>query len=281
MSVEVDPSNAEQLRQWDGESGAYWAEHARRHDEMVAVHRGHLLDAAAVAPTDRVLDVGCGNGATTREAARRAPAGSALGVDLSSAMLALARRTAAREGVPNAAFLQADAQVHPFDAGAFDVVISQMGVMFFGDPPAAFANLARALRPGGRLAVLTWQPFERNEWFRAVFTALAAGRPLTPPPPQGPSPFGLSDPDRVRRMLTTAGFTDVRLTDRHAPMRVGPDVDAAADYLAGQFGWVVGDADDATRDRALGALRRSLTDHRTDRGVVYDSAAWLVQARRS
>ena len=280
MTVRIDPSNAEQLRQWDGESGAYWTEHARRHEEMVAAHRARLLDAAAIAPTDRVLDVGCGSGRTTRDAARRATAGSALGVDLSSAMLALARRTTEQERVPNATFLQADAQVHPFDAGAFDVVISQMGVMFFGDTVAAFAYIGRALRPGGRLAVLTWQPFERNEWFRAVFTALAAGRPLAPPPPHPPSPFGLSDPDGVRRVLADAGFVDVALTDQRAPMHIGPDVEDAFGFLLGQLGWIVGDADAPTRERALADLRRSLTEHLTERGVVYGSAAWLVQARR-
>ena len=109
-------------------------------------------------------------------------------MDLSAHMIDVARRRAASEGLPNARFLHADAQLHPFPPGGFDVVISRTGAMFFGDPPAAFGNLARALRPGGRLALLTWQPAARNEWFGAFWTALTGRDELPSPPPGAPRP---------------------------------------------------------------------------------------------
>jgi ubiquinone/menaquinone biosynthesis C-methylase UbiE len=167
----VDPSNAARSANWDGDGGVFWAAHADRFDEGVAAYREPFLAAAAIADGATVLDVGCGNGRVTIEAARRAGSGSALGVDLSSEMLGVARRRAEIERVPNATFLLADAQLHPFPAESFDLVVSRHGTVFFGDPVAAFRNLARALRPGGCLVLLTCQRWEHNEWLRAFRTA--------------------------------------------------------------------------------------------------------------
>lgn len=279
-AVRVDPSNVEQLRAWDGDQGAYWTARADRFDECVAGYHGRFLAAAAVDATATVLDIGCGSGQSTRDAARCANAGSALGVDLSSRMIELARELAERERVANAAFHQADAQVHPFPGQHFDIAISRSGAMFFGDPPAAFSNIARALRPGGRLVLLSWQPVERNEWFSVFRAAFAVGRELPMPPQDAPNPFSLSDPDRVRGLLTSAGFVDVRLRGLSAPMRFGRDVEDACQFVSGQFAWLISDFDADTRARALEALRASMTDHQTDRGVYYGSAAWLIEARR-
>src|SRR6187402_3123140 len=149
--VPVDSSNAEQLRAWDGDEGEYWADNAEYFDRSVAVFHEQLFAAAAIGEEAHVLDVGCGTGQTTRDAGRAASAGSALGVDLSSRMLDHAGRRAAEEGVTNVTFAQADAQIHPFEPGRYDVAISRTAAMFFGDHVAAFANIARALRPGGRL----------------------------------------------------------------------------------------------------------------------------------
>jgi SAM-dependent methyltransferase len=277
--MKADPSNADQLGGWDGPTGEYWAAHADRYDAGVAAYQGPLLDAAAIGPADAVLDVGCGAGQVTRDAARRATAGSALGIDLSIPMLDLARGRAEREGIANATFEQADAQVHPFPAGRFDVVVSRHGSMFFGDPRAAFTNIARALRPGGRLVLLTWQPFARQEWISSFFAALDAGRGLAAPPPGMPGPFGLSDPDQVREILTSAGFADVRLAGVEKPMDYGPDPDDAASFVAGQFVGLVDTLDAGTRAAALDRLRAVMAEHRTERGVQFDSSCWLVEAK--
>ena len=134
-----------------------------------------------------MLDVGCGIGQTTREAARLAGAGGATGVDLSARMLDLARRCAEQEGLTSVRFEQADAQVADLGVDRYDRVISRAGVMFFGDPVAAFANLARALKPDGRMVLLVWQSFAENEWLGAFLSAVAAGRDIPPPPPAGTS----------------------------------------------------------------------------------------------
>jgi len=274
----VDPTNTEQAAAWDGGQGAYWAQRAERFDAGVAAHHAELLDAAAIEATDSVLDTGCGSGLTTRDAARRASEGSAVGVDLSADQLAIARDLAAREELHNISFVQADAQVHPFADRGFDVALSRHGTMFFGDAPTAFANLARALRPGGRLALLTWQPAARNEWMGA-FRAALTGQPA-PPPPGGPGPGSMSDPAQVRELLAGAGFADVELTGLNHLMYFGRDVEDAQQFLTGQFAGPLAALESTSRATAIDALHATLAEHLTIGGVLYDSAAWLVQARR-
>jgi SAM-dependent methyltransferase len=270
-------TNDEQRQAWDGETGDFWTDNATRFDEGVAAYQGPLLDAAALAPGHAVLDVGCGSGRTTRDAARRA--GSVLGVDLSARQLDLARRLAAQEGLGNVSFEQLDVQEHAFPPGSFDVVLSRHGSMFFGDPPAAFANLARALRPAGRMVLLTWQPYEQQEWLRTFRTILAAGRDLPAIPTTSPSPVSMGDPDAVRRLLAGAGFVDVTLLGIAEPMYFGADPDDALRFVSAQQAGMVAPLDPDARAAALGELRSAIEAHHTDRGVLFDSACWLVEAR--
>jgi SAM-dependent methyltransferase len=280
VSTSVDPSNAAQERAWDGDEGDSWAVHADLLERMPARYDPALLDAAGIATGARVLDVGCGTGSLTRAAALRAAPGSALGVDLSTAMIEAARERAARAGVANATFVRADAQVHPFPTAGFDVVVSRTGTSFFGNAPAAFANLARATAPGGRLALLTWQPSSCNEWIVEIAGALA-GRPLPTPPPGAPGPFSLAEPDVVRDLLDGAGFGDVQLTDVREPALFGPDPVAARDVMAGLLSWLLDGRDAAERDRARAALLATMRAHDGPEGVTFGSAAWLVTATRT
>src|ERR687896_40234 len=181
--TDVHPSNADAATAWDGATGDIWTDNADLFDAAVARYLKPFLDAAGIEPTTHVLDVGCGNGLTTREAARLASAGSVTGVDLSTRMLDQARRRAAAEGLANVSFVQADVQIADLGEARYDRVISRNGVMFFGDPVAAFANLARALKPGGRMVLLVWQPMSENPWFTAFREAVAVGRELPTPPP--------------------------------------------------------------------------------------------------
>ena len=277
-ALPTDPTNADQLHAWDGAGGAFWTAHADRFDEGVARYQPRFLAAAAIRATDTVLDVGCGNGRTTCDAARRAS--RVLGVDLSSSMLELAARRAAREQRDNVSFLQADAQCHAFAPASFDVVLSRHGSMFFGDPEAAFGNIARAVAPGGRLVLLTWQPLAAQEWLRAFRSALGAGRDLPPVPTTSPGPLSLSDPGRVRGLLGASGFADVQITGLTEPMFYGVDVDDAFRFVSALHAGMTDGLDEETRDGALAALRADLAGHATERGVLYGSATWLVQARR-
>ena len=278
-TVLVATTNTAQLAAWDGIEGEYWAVHADDYDAAVACYQQPLLELAAVGRNDTVLDIGCGTGQTTRDAARIAVAGSALGVDLSSSMLDVARARAEHEGVPNVTFQQADAQVHSFDRATFDVAISRTGTMFFGDPSAAYANIARALRPGGRLAFAVWQPNSENEWFTAFTGALSAGRDMPAPPPGAPHPFSMSEPDRVAKVLVTAGFDDIVFSEARGPMTFGATAGRAYDFVLGQLGWLVADLDQTRREAALDALMRTMQEHETREGVRFGSAMWLIGAR--
>ncbi len=275
-------ANVEMARAWDGEEGARWAEHAERYEATGQRQWRRLVDTGLISAADAVLDIGCGTGKSTRDAARLASSGSALGVDLSARMLQRARELAALEGVTNASFKQADAQVHPFDVGTIDVAISSFGAMFFADPVAAFANVARALRPGGELGMLTWRDLGRNEWVTAIRSALAMGRPLPEPPPGAPGPFQLVDGDHVRRILGDAGFVAVELESVDEPLRLGADADDAFAFVR-TMGIVHGltqDLDEPTRRQALEGLHAMLAAHESDEGVLLGSSAWLITAQR-
>ena len=276
----ADPSNEGQAGAWDGNEGAFWAAQARRFDDTLGNFHGPFLAAAAIGPGDHVLDVGCGTGQATRDVARTAVNGSALGVDLSSQMLALARDLAAADGIHNVEFRHADAQIFAFGKHKFDVVISRMGSMFFGDAVAAFSNLHRALRPGGRLTLLTWQGADDNEWLTEFRSALAVGRTLPRPPSDVPSPFALSDPDRVEAVLRGAGFSGISIEGLVAPMSFGPNQNDAFDFISDLTGWMREGLDDDGREAALAALRRTIAKHSGERGVTFQSAAWIIEARR-
>ncbi|MEV3913268.1 class I SAM-dependent methyltransferase [Streptomyces canus] len=249
------------------------------YDSELARHHERLLEALDVRPGDRVLDVGCGTGLTTRDAARAASVGSALGIDVSGPMLERARRQAEAEGLGNVDFVQGDAQAHPLPPEYFSLGVSRFGTMFFSDPAVAFANIGRALRPGARFVQLVWQAADRQEWHTSIRTALA-GRHASAS--TGDDPFTLADPDDVAEVLTTAGFTAVDVVDVGEPVWYGPDADHARTavlQLRMAKDWLAA-LDAASAERALDRLCATLDAHDTGDGVWFDSRAWLVGARR-
>ena len=279
-------ANVEMATAWDGDEGEQWTEYADQYDAVAAPHLRRLMDAAGIAVGERVLDVGCGTGEATRRAARETASGSALGVDLSGRMLKRAEERSRAEGLTNVVFLQADAQVHRFDEHTFDVVISRFGAMFFNDPVAAFRNIATAMRPGGRLSLLTWQELAKNEWLTSFRGALAAGRTLTAPPAGTPGPFGLAEPEGVRHILAEAGFHDVDLVALDEPVRFGSDAADAWPFVA-SMGIVKGLTEDLDADakmKALERLRQILVEHEfgrrrrvRQRGLVGHRAVLVVR----
>jgi SAM-dependent methyltransferase len=278
----VDAANAEQFRAWNGDDVQHWVTHIDRYEAASARFDPWLLSAAAIAPADRVLDVGCGAGVSTRAAARAAVDGHVVGLDLSAPLLALARRRSKEAGLANVTFVQGDAQVHPFDPESVDVVLSRFGSMFFGDPAAAFAHIGTALRPGGRVALLVWQGMARNEWLGVLFETLAAGRPLPAPPEGTPGVFGLADPPTIHHVLAGAGFVDVDVADVREPERLGADVDDAYAFVRslGPTRGLLAGLDAPAQEAALAALRARLAERAGPEGVLLGAAAWLVTARR-
>ena len=273
-------ANDEMAEAWEEEAEG-WLAHAERYDAATRALWARFREAVPVAAEARVLDVGCGAGTTTIDLAQAAPSGEAVGVDISRKMVEHARTAAARAGAGNVSFLQADDQVHPYPAAAFDLAVSSIGTMFFAHPVAAFANVGRALRPGGRLAMLVWRPVVENEWLTALRGALAVGRDLPLPPPDAPGPFSLAREPRVREVLGDAGYADVELAPLDEPMLVGRDADDAFAFVS-TFGLTKGltdglDADD--RQRAMASLRSLVEDHESADGVRFGTAVWLVTAR--
>jgi SAM-dependent methyltransferase len=273
--------NAEQIRYWK-ETGARWIAGQELLDAQLEPFGQETMARVGMSPGERVVDVGCGCGATTIEIAQRVgKQGMALGIDLSYEMLEVARRRA--EGTI-ARFANVDAQTHAFEPASFDVVFSRFGVMFFADPSAAFANLRRALRRDGRLGFICWQALDRNPWLALSLGVTARFvAPPPPPAPDAPGPFSLADQDRVRKILAQAGFVDATLTPREGAVRVGgtADLNVAVSFLMamGPTGAALREADEATRARVAGALREALLPFHTKDGVSMHSAAWIVTAR--
>jgi SAM-dependent methyltransferase len=276
--------NTHQAEAWNGYEGRHWADHQDRYDTANDGMNKPIFEAAAITETDRVLDVGCGNGRTARLAARQAPRGHVTGIDLSAPMLDRARATAAGQGITNVTFEQGDAQVHPFPDGGFDVAISRGGVMYFADPVAAFTNIRRALRPGGRLAIACPQRLTPGADFARALAPLWAlmsrYAPATEASDEEAGPTSLSDPDRIGQVLTGAGFTAVTTTPLTVPMVFGRDAADAADFFVGMgpMHFTLRNAGLAEVQAVHAALIGGLRDFEDAGAVVLQSALWLVQA---
>jgi SAM-dependent methyltransferase len=275
--------NAQQAAEWDGPAGAHRTRYAAVFDAEDRPHNERFRAATGVTQRDRVLDIGCGTGLSTRDAARAATAGSALGIDLSAQMLEHARRISREEGLTNIGFEQADAQVHRFPAGGFDVAISKFGSMFFDDPVAAFGNVGHALRPGGRLVLMVWQARELNAWSTTIREAIAGDAELPPPTATGPNPFSLGDPAVAGGILAAAGFTEVTFTDVREPVHYGPDAAVALDVVSGLRSTrdLLAGMDAGQAAEAVARLRATLAAHQTGDGVLFDARTWIIAARRS
>jgi SAM-dependent methyltransferase len=279
--------NAEQVRYWNDISGPKWVRFEALLDAQIGPLGRRAMDAAAVAPAERVLDVGCGCGDTTLELAGRVgPRGAVTGVDVSAVMLARAAERARAAGLVHVRFVNADAQTHALPPSAHDLVYSRFGVMFFTDPTAAFANLARTLRTGGRLAFVCWQAVQRNPWMMVPLAAAARHVTLPPPPgPDAPGPFSFADPERVRRILAGAGFIDVTLEPRHDTLVLGggADLDATVEFLlhgVGPTSAALREAGAAAYPAVAVAVRAAVAPFAGPDGVRMESATWIVTARR-
>ncbi|MEU7115135.1 class I SAM-dependent methyltransferase [Streptomyces sp. NPDC046182] len=271
-------TNHQQAAAWNDWEGIHWAEHPERYDAMMGAFNAPLFAAADIAAPDRVLDVGCGTGQTTRLASLRAHDGHVVGIDLSAPMLDRARRDAAAEGLDNVTFEQGDAQVHPFPDDGFDVLLSRGGVMFFADLVAAFTNLRRALQPAGRLAFLGPRPGDLDSAFARATAALSPFLREASPASRGMG--SLHAPARIRRVLTSAGFTDIDVAPVEAPMTFGADAGDAADFIfsMGSTRFNLRYVDPETIARIHAEVHDALMEFETADGVRIPGSVWIVTA---
>jgi SAM-dependent methyltransferase len=251
-------------------------------DRVMAPVADALLAAAGLRVGDAVLDLGCGCGATTLRAAEAVgQGGSVYGIDLSESMLDVARGRLQSSGITNVTLEEGDAQTHSFPR-VFDVAISRFGTMFFADPVAAFANIRRGLRPGGRLCLATWQPLEANDWLTVPGAVLLRWIELPDLTDGGPGMFAQSDADTVTTTLHEAGFTRVELDPVTIRLPLGSDPGDATERLADTgVGRAVLDAvPEQQRPAAVAAVRGALADHADSDGVRLGAAVWIITAAR-
>jgi SAM-dependent methyltransferase len=252
------------------------------YDAELHLHNEVLRQACAIRADECVLDIGCGAGQTTRDAARAAAHGSALGIDTSAAMIARARELAGSEGLRNLQFEQGDAQTWRFPSQHFDAAISRFGTMFFADPVAAFRNIRSSLKAGGRLVMMVWQGHAANEWSDAIQQCLTPGKGSPAVSLDTLDPFSLADRDAVERILAAAGFAETKFREVREPVYYGADVAAALEWIKGfQCTQEVLRQLDATgADSTLERLRDMLAKHERAQGVWFDARAWIVTALR-
>jgi SAM-dependent methyltransferase len=273
--------NVEQAALWNEASGAAWVEMQEVLDGLLAPFEARLTSEAFPGPGRRVLDIGCGAGATSLAMARRlGPEGSCLGVDISAPLIAAARARATAEGLPSARFVQADAQTHAFEEGAFDGVISRFGVMFFDDPAAAFTNVRRAAKREAKLTFVAWRSPAENPFMTAAARAAAPLLPnLVPPSPDAPGQFAFADGARVRKILETSGWRDVELQPLDIATSVPEEQLFAYATRLGPVGLALRTADEDTRARTVAAVRAAFQPYVHGDIARVDAATWLVRAR--
>lgn len=278
--------NAQQIEYWNDQAGPKWVALQTLIDEQIGPLGRRAMDRAAIVPGERILDVGCGCGHTTLELARRTRAtGAVTGIDISSVMLERARVLARDVALGAVDFVEADAQTHAFSSD-YDLLFSRFGVMFFTDPDAAFTNLRTALGPGGRLVFVCWRALPENPW---MFVPLGAAMQHIPPPsmldPNAPGPFSFADPERVRGILSRAGFSAVTVEPLDETLTVGggADLDRTVDFLLqmGPTAAALREAGVATSSLVANAVREALRPFETAAGIRMGSASWIVTARAS
>lgn len=273
-------ANTDQIAYWNAAAGQTWVALNDELDRQLAPLGEAAISILAPTSGERILDIGCGCGQTTLALADRVGAGGAIvGVDISAPMLAVARRRAGKAAAQQASFLEADAQTYPFETAHFDAAFSRFGVMFFADPPAAFGNLRKALKPGGRLAFVCWRGAAENRWMTVPLAAVAGQfPPPAPPEPGAPGPFAFADPERVRTILSQAGFSEIQIRPHDA--MIGNDFEAAVTTALriGPLGALLRDNPQAGPG-VVEAVRQALAAHTVDGRVALASAAWMVSAR--
>ena len=274
--------NAPQIEYWNGPAGDKWATFADSQDAILESLGSAAMHACGIHPGHAVIDIGCGSGTTTIEIARRVGAeGRVLGVDISTPMLEVGRARLAALGVGGVTFENADVSTYPFESGTFDRIFSRFGVMFFIDPVRAFKNIRGGLKSGALLAFVCWQTLDKNPWMGIPLTVASRHVPAPPPAdPDAPGPLAFANPDRVRNILSEAGFGDINVEPLETLLLIDRDVPGTVDHLLqlGPATRLLGDASEDIKARVAADLADAMSEYLTDSGVMLGSATWIVSA---
>lgn len=270
--------NKEQAELWNGRMGQSWVKVESYIDRMLAPISDYAIDSMAAARGERIVDIGCGCGTTSLALAA---AGAAVwGVDISSTMIAQAKRK--ETGSADVHFSVGDAARQDYTPD-HDGVFSRFGCMFFDDPVAAFTNIRSALQPGGRARFVVWQSPADNPWIALPGAAVQPFQPedMPFPDPDSPGPFSLADPEKARQTLVQAGFEDVMVEPVNRTISLGQDIDEVMAFQMhiGPLSAVLETLEENRREEAIQAVRDAIAPHATADGVSFDAAAWLLSAR--
>lgn len=271
---------------WGGEMGARWLANLQGFEGTIAPVGEALLARAAFSPGERVIDLGCGGGATTLAiAAAVSPGGNVVGLDISPDLVDASRRRAERAGAANARFICADAATATLADGPYDRLLSRFGSMFFADPVPAFENLRSMIKSGGRIDLAVWGPPADNPWMTDGMAVARAHVDMPAPVPRAPGPFAFEDIDYLRDVLRGAGFSHTEVDAATGLLPVG-GVGASAHEAqvfarsAMAFGQVLLDYPQEVQDAAARDLEALYQRHyRAGEGVMMKYRAWLVTAR--
>lgn len=274
--------NADQIAYWNGPGGQHWVDRQKMQDIVLAPISEVLIERANAKAGERLVDVGCGCGATSVALAQKVgPTGHVLGIDISAAMLARAQQIAPA-GL-SARFVLADATVYPFEPASFDLVVSRFGVMFFAEPALSFTNLHRALRPSGRLAFVCWREPRENPFFMVPLQAVYKHTPKLPQlGPEDPGPFSFASAQRVHRILSEAGFHDVVMEPCNLSLdiAVGRGLETAVQSTLeiGPAARALADQAPAVISAATDSIREALEPFVRDQAVLLPASIWIVTA---
>jgi ubiquinone/menaquinone biosynthesis C-methylase UbiE len=275
--------NADQIAYWNGPGGQHWVDRQKMQDIVLAPISEILIERANAKAGERIVDVGCGCGATSVALAQKAgPTGHVLGIDISAAMLARAQQIAPA-GL-SARFVLADATVYPFEPASFDLVVSRFGVMFFAEPALSFTNLHRALRPSERLAFVCWREPRENPFFMVPLQAVYKHTPKLPQlGPEDPGPFSFASAQRVHRILSEAGFQDVAMEPCNLSLdiAVGRGLETAVQSTLeiGPAARALADQAPAVISAATDSIREALEPFVRDQAVLLPASIWIVTAK--
>jgi ubiquinone/menaquinone biosynthesis C-methylase UbiE len=275
--------NADQIAYWNGPNGQRWTDRQASQDVLLAPVSQLLIDRIGPNAGNRIVDIGCGCGATSIALAERvAPEGFVLGVDISAPMLARARQLAPR-GLP-LDFVEADATVYPFEPANFDLLVSRFGVMFFAEPVVSFRNLRKALRPQARLVFACWREPKENPWMMAPLQAVYRHVPRLPQVgPEDPGPFAFASEERVTRILREAGYADIAMEACNIALdiAIGRGLEAATDAALeiGPSSRALEGHPAETRSAARASVRELLAPYVQGQSVPLAGSIWIVTAR--
>jgi len=280
----MEDINKDQKEFWNGQKGNIWVSLEQKIDEMLDPLGDAALKVLAPKTNERVLDIGCGTATTTLKIAKSVgDNGLVTGVDISKPILECARQKAKKKLKHNIDFILADGQNHKFEFDSYDAVFSRFGVMFFGDAIAAFSNLKKATKTGGRLTFVCWADRLENEWME-VSTKVASQFLELPPKsaPKEPGPFAFEDLEYLKKVLVKAGWSKVEIKKYSTRNSVGRTVKESANFLSrmGPMSVPFEGAEEAIKRKVILSLEKSFSNYLTDNGVKMNFSTWIVTAQK-